>query len=345
MARGSFASGTTETMRPAVPPLDTSVFDHLRVIYRYRWIILIVCFLSAGITGVVCFTRPPTFEAMASVVSPPDLQGEMGLAGGMLGIGEAALLRQITNTASVADMYAGILQSRVVTDAIIDKFDLKNVYKVGSRTKARRRLQHKTKVNVSEDGILSVTVVDRDRDRAAAMANAYVQELDCQNKRLSAGQATSKRIFVEKQLKEVEQKLSRVDTLLLSDAKVQEMLHELFVREYEIAKIEEAKSMPTIQVLDTASPPETRRARGTVRKAGLAGIVALVCTIFFAFSREYIRACRQRERQGLSMAELGESATGRVTTNATDLQIPAPQEGGTQTDRVCAKPFEATQAK
>jgi len=345
MARGSFASCPEGTMRPAIPPLDTNVFDHLRVIHRYRWMILVVCFLSAAVTGVVCFTSRPTFEATTSVVSPSDLmQGDMVLAGGMLGMGETALLRKITNTASVADMYAGILQSRTVADALVDKFDLTKVYKVSSRTKARGYLRRKTNVKVSEDGILYVTVVDWDRDRVAAMANAFVEELDRQNKRLSTGQATSKRVFLENRLKEAEQKLSQIDNILLSEAKVQEMLYELLVREYEIAKIEEAKSMPTIQVLDPASPPEIRRARGTIRKAGLAGIVALVGMICVAFCREYIRACRQREPQGLSgAAALHESAADRAT-NAANLQIPAPQGGGTETDRVCGKPLDATRA-
>jgi len=347
MARGSLASCTEGMMRPAVPPLDTNIFDHLRVIYHYRRMILVVCFLAVAITGAVCFTSRPTFEATASVVSPSDLmQGDMVLAGGMLGMGETALLRKITNTASVADMYAGILQSRTVADALVDKFDLTKVYKVSSRTKARGYLWRKTNVKVSEDGILYVTVVDRDRDRAAAMANAFVEELDSQNKRLSTGQATSKRVFLENRLKEVEQKLSQIDSILSSEAKVQEMLYELLAREYEVAKIEEAKSMPTVQVLDPASPPETRRARGTIRKAGLAGIVALVGAIFVAFCREYVRAYRQRELLGSSgAAVLQGSAADRVTTDAGNLQIPSPQGGGTEVNNVCGKPLGATQAR
>ena len=38
-------------------------------------------------------------------------------------------------------------------------------------------------------------------------------------------------------------------------------------------------------------------ARGTVRKAMLAGIAALMFMIFVAFSREYIATCRAREAQ------------------------------------------------
>jgi len=124
-----------------------------------------------------------------------------------------------------------------------------------------------------------------------------VEELDAQNKRLSGGQASSKRVFLETRLKEIEDKLSRIETIPTHEARVQEMLYELLVRELELAKIEEAKSMPTVQILDPAVPPEVRKAKGTVRRAVLAGMVVLMFLIFVAFGREYIAACRARERR------------------------------------------------
>jgi uncharacterized protein involved in exopolysaccharide biosynthesis len=130
------------------------------------------------------------------------------------------------------------------------------------------------------------------------MANAYVEELDRQNKRLSVGQATSKRVFLENRLKEVEQKLSRIDSIPAREAEVQEMLYELLMRELELARIEEAKSMPTIQVFDPAHPPEMRKGKGTVRKAVLAGIAAFLCVTFFAFCREcYVGCCRREQNR------------------------------------------------
>jgi uncharacterized protein involved in exopolysaccharide biosynthesis len=120
------------------------------------------------------------------------------------------------------------------------------------------------------------------------MANAFVEELDRQNKRLSAGQATSKRIFLGNRLKEIEAKMGEIDTMLAREAAVQEMLFELLTKEYEIAKIEEAKSMPTIQVLDEADVPEKRMARGTVRKTLLAGFCAFVMGVIIVLAREYV---------------------------------------------------------
>ena len=156
------------------------------------------------------------------------------------------------------------------------------------KSNVRKRLRKNTTIKVSDEGILTITVEDRDPNRAAAMANSYVEELDRQNKRLSAGRATSKRIFLENRLKEIEQELTKIEDLLSRETKIKEMLFELLMQQCELAKIEEAKSMPTIQVLDEATVPEMRMPRGTVKKTALAGSFSLMLAILAAFAREYI---------------------------------------------------------
>ncbi len=281
------------------PGEEIDLFDYIRVVYRYRRMILAICILAAATTGVVSFLSPISYVARTSIMPPLEsLEGSSRLGAGMLGGAESALLRNVMDVTSVADVYVGILESRTVSDAIVERFDLTRVYEVeGAGYEARKKLRENTKIDASDEGIVYITVEDRDPNRAAAIANAYVEELDEQNKRLSSGQATSKRVFLENRLKEIEQKLSRIESIPSHEAQVQEMLYELLIRESEIAKIEEAKSMPTIQVLDPATPPERRKARGTVRKTMLAGIVALVFGVFLAFAREYCEQCRLSEKR------------------------------------------------
>jgi uncharacterized protein involved in exopolysaccharide biosynthesis len=295
MAQGVMGSGAMTAGRGGVQPPEMNVFEYLRILYKYRWMVFVVCTLAAVGTGLLCYFSRPRYTAVTSVVPPLEmLQGRTGLGLGLLSGGEAALLRNLMDTSNVTDTYVGILQSRAVADAVVERFDLTHVYDVGgSRSRARERLERHTDISVSEEEIIQIRVVDYDRQRAAGLANAYVEELDRQNKRLSAGQAASKRAFLETRLKEVEDKLSQIDTLRSQDARIQEMLYEMLTREYEVAKIEEARSLPTIQVLDPAVPPERRNARGTVRKAGLAAVIALVCTMFLAFGREYAAEYRR----------------------------------------------------
>ena len=275
---------------------ELDLVDYIRVVIRHRRMILVVCVLAVGATGTISYLQPASYVATASVVPPTQTTGpESGLGMGMLG-GGASLLRKVMDVSSAADMYVGILKSRAVTDSLIDQFDLIAVYEAeGSRYLARRRLKKWTTVKVADEGIVYVAVEDRDPNRAAAMANAYVKLLDEQNKRLSAGQTTSKRIFLETRLEDMEAKLSQSENIPRRAEQVQEMLYELLMRELEIAKMEEAKSMPTIQVLDAATPPERRKARGTVQKAMLAGAVAFVFVVLVAFGREYAAAYRLQQ--------------------------------------------------
>lgn len=290
MVRGDCESSSGGLRPRSGPPQELSLFDHIHIIYRYRWVILPVCIVAAGVVGGLSYLSEPRFEAKVSLVPPVQASGDSGL--GMLsGVG-ASLLRKVVDSANAADLYVGILASQTVGEAIVDRFDLVKVYDKGlSRDRTKRWLQKNTEIKVSKEGILTVAVEDADPNRAAAIANAYVEELDLQNKRFSLGRISNKRVFLESRLKEVEQKLSRIDNLPTREAQIQEMLYELFMRELELAKIEEAKSMPTIQVLDPAVPPEIRKPRGTVTKAALAGVVAFVCMVFVGFIREYYVEC------------------------------------------------------
>jgi uncharacterized protein involved in exopolysaccharide biosynthesis len=297
MAQGITGSQVVTVVRGGSRPPEMNVFEYLRVLYKYRWMVLVICAVAGVTTGTVCYCSRPRYTALASVMPPLEmLQGRGGLGMGMLSGGETALLRNFMNTSDVTDTYVGILESRAVADAIVERFHLANAYGTGgSKAQARAWLERNTDIRVSDKGIIHIQVVDDDRYRAAELANAYVEELDRQNKRLAAGQAASKRAFLETRLQGVEQKLSHIDSLRSEDARVQEMLHEMLVRECEVAKIEEARSVPTIQVLDPAVPAEVRNPRGTVRKAALAGLIALVCTMFLAFGREYVAEYRLRE--------------------------------------------------
>jgi uncharacterized protein involved in exopolysaccharide biosynthesis len=274
---------------------EASIFDFARVVLKHWRLGLLVCVPIVAATAAVSLVMTPTYRATVSVVPPGSMDNsDLGLAGSLLSGGEGALLRKAMNVGSVADFYAGILKSRVVLDAIVDRFNLMQVYECPEcRWRAVDRLRANSNVKVGEEGIVDISVVDEDPVRAAAIANAYVEELDRQNKRLSAGQATSKRLFLENRLKEIEDKFSQIETMSTHESQVQEMLYELLVREYEMAKIEEAKSMPTIQVLDEAVPPMRKFAPRRRQMVMMAGAGSLTLAVFLAFFLEYREETRQ----------------------------------------------------
>jgi tyrosine-protein kinase Etk/Wzc len=266
---------------------EINLVDYLRVISKHRRMIFWICTITVITTAVISMLLPKMYAATVSVVPPMDtLQRESLLSGG-LSAAKNPMLRQVMDVGSISDMYVGILRSRSVADALIERFDLGKVYKVEHGFSiVRQILRDRTSIKVGGEGIVTITAEDRDPCQAANLANAYVEELDRRNKQLFVGQATNKKIFLGNRLREMENELSRIDNLLSRDAKNKEMLFDLLTREYEIAKIEEAKSMPTIQVLDWAIAPENKCKPKRTRMVLLAGVTSLFVAVVVAFGRE-----------------------------------------------------------
>ena len=316
---GSRINAPERTQAQARPYVrEASIFDYARVVVRHWKLVLLVCVPTVVVVAVLSLVWPKSYRATASIVPPLESGqgGDLGLMGGFLGGAESALLRRTLGVTSVADVYIGILESRAVADAIIDRLDLMEVYEQpGDRWRTREQLRNSTEIKVVEkQGVVKVSVVDRDPNRAAAIANAYVEELDSQNKRLSGGQAKNKRIFLENRLAEIDKQLSRIDDIPSREAQVQQMLYELLIRECELAKIEEAKTMPTIQVLDQATPPEFRHSPKRRRMVTKAAVASFAVAVFLAFLSEY----RQRLKRDNAAERFrrpggtGETADGAV---------------------------------
>ncbi len=270
---------------------EINLLDYLRVIYKYKWMIMIMTILAMAGTVAYSLSQPRMYQANTSIVPPIDRLSQGGGLASKLGGAGSMLLKGMLNEGDLSGLYVGILKSRKVSEALIDGFDLVNVYakkRELTRTDARRILKRNTTIKASKEGIVHITVKDLDANRSAAIANAYRTELDIQITQLSGGQAASKVVFLEARLKEIQDELTEIDSLHTRDVQVKEMLFELLSNECEMAKIEKAKSMPTIQVLDEAIAPEEGMGRGTAKKGILTGFATMMLGMFVAFGREYV---------------------------------------------------------
>ena len=80
---------------------------------------------------------------------------------------------------------------------------------------------------------------------------------------------------------------------LLRDAKVQQTLYELLTQQYEMARIQEAKDTPTVQVLDEAKVPEKKIKPRKRQIVMLSTITAAFFGVFIAFFMEYINRVKR----------------------------------------------------
>jgi len=83
---------------------------------------------------------------------------------------------------------------------------------------------------------------------------------------------------------------------LIREAKIQETIFTVLTQQLEQAKIAEAKDTPTVKILDRAVVPEWKSRPKVLLNTALAGLVSIVAGVFLAFSLEYLKGIRRRER-------------------------------------------------
>jgi uncharacterized protein involved in exopolysaccharide biosynthesis len=321
--------------------------------------------LLAGVLGyVAALFIPPTFTARMTFLSPQPQQSSAASAlaslGALSGLAGAAAVK------SSADQYVSLMQSATVSDRIVDRFKLMAVYDTTLRVDARKKLQERVRIVAGKkDGLISVDVDDHDPDRAAAIANDYLQELKSLSNGLALTEAQQRRQFFERQLEQTRDRLAEAQRKLEAsgfnagalksepkaaadtyvrvkaeaaatevrlqalrqglteqapqvqrelatlaglraqlasmeqplskpgdqdyigayrDFKYQDTLFEVYARQFELAKLDEAKEGALFQVVDPATRPEKRSApKRSFIGAGVMLVAAFSLCAWFVF--------------------------------------------------------------
>jgi len=189
--------------------LDEKPVDRLRVIWeerRFLWK-MVLCGLVFG--TLMAFLIPKYYESTAQLM-PPDSDDSSGMAmmaamfSGGSGGGLGALAGDLLGLKNTGALFVGILQSRTVLDRLVKRFNLQEVYGSDLEEEACKKLSDRT--DISEDrksGIISIEVTDRDPQRASALAQAYVDELNRLYAEVSTSAAHRERVFLEDRLRQV----------------------------------------------------------------------------------------------------------------------------------------------
>jgi tyrosine-protein kinase Etk/Wzc len=124
--------------------------------------------------------------------------GSSGSLGGMSGLGGMAA--GLLGLKSPGDLYVGIMRGNTISDRIIDKFNLRRVYKDNYIEDVRKTLSRKVKISVgNKDSIISIEANDRDPVRSANIANAFIEELNNLLQTLAVQEAKARLTFLEKE--------------------------------------------------------------------------------------------------------------------------------------------------
>jgi capsule polysaccharide export protein KpsE/RkpR len=191
------------------PGAGKTTLEYLQVLWAKRRMLARVAIGALLSSTLIAFLIPSRYESTARLM-PPDSQSSSGLAlaaaamSGAAGGGLGGIAGDLLGLKSTSDVFVGILSSRTVQDKLIQQFDLKKLYSISRMDSARKELAQHTGISVDRKSqIIAITVTDKSPQRAAAMAQAYIDELNRLVAELSTSSARRERIFLEERLKAV----------------------------------------------------------------------------------------------------------------------------------------------
>jgi tyrosine-protein kinase Etk/Wzc len=374
---------------------EIHLLDMVIILARRRRLILAVTVLGGLLAAGISLVQTPIFVSTAKILPPQQSQSSgvasmLGQLGGLPGVGGLGALK------GPNDLYVGLLESRTIADSLTARFKLKERYEADTMDATRKQLSVNTViVSGKKDGMISISVSDKDPTFAAQLANAYVDELTRLTQTMALTEASQRRVFFEKQLQHARDQLTAADAGLrqtqektgmiqpegqvqaiisnlsqlksaiaakevqlnamrsfatgnnpdvrrlqeelrgmraqlaklektqpmkqgdflvptgeipavgaeyvrsVRNVKYYETVYEVLAKQFEVAKIDEAKESTLIQVLDAAVPPELRSKprRSMMTLAGLGG--GFVLGLIIAFLCEAYRRSRASP-QGLA---------------------------------------------
>lgn len=182
--------------------------------HKRKVIFLPIAFGFFGILG--SFALPDIYRANTKILPPQQNQSSasamLSQLGGLAGGASAALGIKNPN-----DLYISLLRSRILTDKLIEKFDLKARYNQKYLENVRAQLEASSFINSGKDNIISIDVEDKDPNIASAIANAYAEELSKLTSKFALTEASQRRIFYEKQLELTKEKMVAAENALASN--------------------------------------------------------------------------------------------------------------------------------
>jgi tyrosine-protein kinase Etk/Wzc len=192
-------------------------WDYMEILVRWRRFIIINLVSITSLTIIISLLLPQWYKSTATLLSPKrqDIFGSLNPTSSVLRSLGGAGLRGFGQSSQAYNFFA-ILKSRTASEAVVRKFDLIRVYGVPNESmeKAIRELSGNVSFEEESDDYISIEVYDKDPQRAADMANYYVELLNEVSTALGTTEARNNREFVEGRLIQARQSLSYAEDTL-----------------------------------------------------------------------------------------------------------------------------------
>ncbi len=167
------------------------------IVRRVRWV-LAAGFLAAVLTAIVALCLPSWYVAHTSflpAVKESSTGSVTAFLHGVLNPGGG-----LNQTLQAGDLSVSLMRSRRIRAPLAEEFDLQERYGQPDIDATIRELDGHVSFFVGQEGMVTVTVEDREPEVAAAIANRMVALLDTFNSEQRMTRGRGSRIFIEGQL-------------------------------------------------------------------------------------------------------------------------------------------------
>ena len=187
----------------------------VRLLWNGRKFLMKAVISGMAIAMAAAFLLPARYTSSAKLMPPSNGTGSnlmSAMLASRVGSGLANMAQGALGLQTTGALFVEIVQSDTVRDDVIQKCSLQKVYATHYITDARTELSDHTRISDDEkSGIITISVVDHDPKRAAAMAQEYVNELNWVVNNLSTSSAHREREFLDSRVKQVKADLESAE--------------------------------------------------------------------------------------------------------------------------------------
>ncbi len=182
---------------------EVDIIEYLKVVYKYKFMIVIGAIVAAIVAGAVSIRKPDFYESTASFL--PSTASEI-IVGTQTGFAVSTRDRG-------KDILLVLLESRRIAQEIIIRLNLMTVWDIEDLEETINALRDSSKIS-EEKGLVRITVIDKNPQLAAQIANIFMECLREMKDEISITRVKQSLLFIEKRLKETKETLTRAELSL-----------------------------------------------------------------------------------------------------------------------------------
>jgi tyrosine-protein kinase Etk/Wzc len=193
---------------------DISLLDLLIILGEGKGIIFAVTAGFIIFAIILSLIMPKSYTASVMLLPPQESNSIGSALNSQLG-GMAALLGSGLGLKNTNDTYIAMFKSEAVEDGMVEHFGLMQQYHVKFLSDARKIFESHTTLDGSgKDGMIHIAIVDKDPNRAAQLANGYVDQFRLLSENIAITEASQRRLFFQKELEKTKDQLANAEEAL-----------------------------------------------------------------------------------------------------------------------------------